>query len=252
MTVCVGFVWDNFLPKCGAVFWAHAENSFDNSGMFPHCWSGLAQSQGLFGSSPLQHCTMSWERTADPSDQGDSAVWFCAQHIKLWEEGGGREYQEWHFCLPKTSLCVETWFSWRWLSIFLHMEVVNKYLVSLCSHVWLLLFLLNCPYLKPWVFSHFYPSNSVPHPTGSEWMSICVELSFHLGLNLDTVKYKLWKIHSQPWRQNSGYMPWKKIVFESTNTCTFHIWGNRPIKGLLLMPKNRKCLVLFMHLQSDL
>lgn len=200
MTVCVGFIWDNFLPKCGAGFWACAENSVDNSGMFSHCWSGLAQSQGLFGSSAPEHFTTSW----------------------------------------------------RWLCIFQPMDVVNKYLVTLCWHVWLLLYLLNCPYLKPWVFSHFYPSNSVPHPTGSEWMSICVEPSFHLGLSHDAVKYKLWKIHSQPWRQNSGYMPWKKIVFESTNTCTIHIWGNRPIKGLLFMSKNRKSLVLLKHLQSDL
>lgn len=69
----------NFLHKCGAVFWACAENGVDNSGMFSYCWSGLAQGHGLFCFWPTP--ALHKELGGDTSDQGDITdrmVWCSA------------------------------------------------------------------------------------------------------------------------------------------------------------------------------
>lgn len=66
-------------------------------------------------------------------------------------------------------------------------EAVNKFLVLLCLPAQLLLYLLNCPYSNPWVFSlllWFSP----PFYCG-EWVSSSVGLRCQLGLNHDSWSY---------------------------------------------------------------
>ena len=64
-------------------------------------------------------------------------------------------------------------------------EVVNEFLVLFCLHAWLLLYLLNCLYLNPRVFSLLPFWFSPPSHRGGEWASSCVVLSCWLGLNHD-------------------------------------------------------------------
>jgi len=61
-------------------------------------------------------------------------------------------------------------------------EAVNEFLIFLCLCEWLLFYLLICLFLSHG-FSHFYPSDSLPHPTRKEWVSGCLMLSCWLGLN---------------------------------------------------------------------
>ena len=74
-------------------------------------------------------------------------------------------------------------------------EVMNKFIVLLCLHAWLLLCLLHCLYLSPRVFSllHFWFSPSFHQ---GEWASSCVVFSCRLGLNNDIcLTHGFWKWH---------------------------------------------------------
>lgn len=106
---------------------------------------------------------------------------------------------------------------------------------------------------KSWVFSHFYSSNSVPHSTGGEWVSICVKLSCHLGLNHDTVKYRLWKIHSFGDKTVVKCLE-KRLCLNQLTLVHFTFEATDLKKVCCLSPRIRKCLSLvpFMHLQLDL
>ena len=64
-------------------------------------------------------------------------------------------------------------------------EVVNEFLALLCLHMWLLLYLLNCLYLNPCVFSLLLFWFSPPSHWGGERASSCVVLRCRLGLNHD-------------------------------------------------------------------
>lgn len=68
--------------------------------------------------------------------------------------------------------------AWQW-------EVVNKFLLLLFLYVWLLLSLINCPYLNPGVFLLSIFWFSFPSHCGESWASGNVVLSCHLGLNHD-------------------------------------------------------------------
>lgn len=58
----------------------------------------------------------------------------------------------------------------------------DEFIVYLCLHGQLFLYLLNCPHLNPQVLS-FYSSISLPSPTAGHWGRSCVRLSCQLGLN---------------------------------------------------------------------
>lgn len=71
--------------------------------------------------------------------------------------------------------------SWKWLGTCLPMGR-SEFLMQLCLQAQFFPFLLNHLYLNT-EFSHFYPSDSFPCPTGGEWASGCVGLSCLLDLN---------------------------------------------------------------------
>ena len=115
-------------------------------------------------------------------------IWCHAQHIKLGEEeGSGGGHSEWcrlsitlPLCMMEPCFPGDGWTSaWQW-------KVVNEFLVLLCLRPWLLLYLLNCLYLNPRVFSLllFWPSPP-PHRGRSEWAAVWCLVSeyFRQGLN---------------------------------------------------------------------
>lgn len=99
--------------------------------------------------------------------------------------------------------------------------VVNELNIFICLHARLLLCLLKCVHLNPWVYSSLLFQFS-PHPTAGEWTSSCVRLSFHLGLNQEKTKIScgescLWILLIFLWSLlKSCRDEWGKVVASST------------------------------------
>ena len=66
--------------------------------------------------------------------------------------------------------------AWWW-------EVMNSFLCFACECSFC--FTYYTVFISSHEFSHLYSSDSLPHPTRQEWVSGCLVLSCHLGLNHD-------------------------------------------------------------------
>ena len=119
--------------------------------------------------------TGSWEGTqlgqltqTDQRDMPDHRMSGSAYKLGKKKEWG--DVQSDGVCLPKSPLRVmEPCFPGDGCTPACRWEVGNEFLVLLCLHVWLLLYLLNCLYLNPRVFSLLLFRFSPPsHWGGSE------------------------------------------------------------------------------------
>jgi len=89
------------------------------------------------------------------------------------------------------------WSSPAFLEMAAHLPAKEKYWMNpLFCFAWVrsFCFTYSTVFISTYVFSHFYPSDSVPRPTGRERVNGCVGLSCWLGLNLNT-----WKSESPEW-----------------------------------------------------
>ena len=170
MGLCFGFVLETVLITQGCV---------------SSCWAGLTQRQGLCCCS---HLPTSEEaggaRGAGRGHSRDSCpqltpgmfqtIWRRAQHRELGEEGGRGGCWEWRrLSAQVTVTCDGALLSWRWLDTCLPWEVLNEFLGLLCLCAWLLLYLLNCLYLNPWVFSLLCFQFSPPSHWGEVSEQLC-------------------------------------------------------------------------------
>ena len=147
MRLCFGFV---------------LKTALITQGCFPYRWAVLTQSQGLFCCS--SHPTSEWAGGAQEAGRGHSqdnwpkltegilyTIWCHVQHIKLGDEEGSKGLLEWWPLSSQVTVTCDVpgagWTPACWC------EVANEFLVLLCVHEWLLLYLLNCLYLNPLVFS---------------------------------------------------------------------------------------------------
>ena len=126
--------------------------------------------------------------TADPNwPKGYSIPYDVAQHIKLGEEEGRGGCSEWwHFVFPGNRY---VWRSPAFLEMAEHLPADGKrWMTSLFCFACMCSFCFpyETVFISTHEFSHFYPSDSLPHPTGGEWVSGCVVLSCQLRLNLLT------------------------------------------------------------------
>lgn len=197
---CAGFGWVrvNFFTVVfmGLCLGFVLETMWKIQGYFGLCWAALAQHQGLFCLLPhlsSEEVVGTWGAgrgtqpgqliPADPRDISYH-IWHHAHHLELGEdEGSGRDLEWWLFVFPSNH-CV------RWSPAYLGYGrtpgfpwgVVNKFLVLLCFPAQLLLYLLNCPCLNPWVFS-LLVWFSPPFCCGVK-VSSYVGLWCQLGLNM--------------------------------------------------------------------
>lgn len=115
------------IPVMGLWFdsWKHiihvyAENSVDNTGMF---FLVLRSSH----KESLLHCKDAGRDTAERSDPGwpqRCSIWYHAQHIELWEEGGkGRTFRVMAFAFPNPH---STWLSPVFLEMAKHPPANGK------------------------------------------------------------------------------------------------------------------------------
>ena len=153
---------------------------------------------------PIQRVGWGWARGLEgsqlgqltPTDQRDiQTIWCHAQQQKLREEGGRGFIRSDGFCLPKLLLrAMEPCFPGDGWTLPCWWEVVNQFLVWLCLCTWLLLYLLNCLYLKPQVFS-LLPFKFCPpsHLGGSEWAAMQC-LGAYWGQTMATLCPKMTKI----------------------------------------------------------
>lgn len=101
------------------------------------------------------------------ADQKD--IPYCMMSCSAIKAKGGKKVQDvqnYGVCLPKWPLCVrEPCFPGNgWTSACL-LEAVHEFLIAICSDTQLLLYVLNCLYLNPHVFSllpfQFFPQTHV-------------------------------------------------------------------------------------------
>ena len=101
-------------------------------------------------------------------------IWCHAQHIKL---GGRRRKGETFgvvvFVFPSNLRVMEPCFPGDGWTPVCRWEAVNEFLVLLCLRAQLLLSLLNCLYLSPWVFL-LLPFWFSPHPTSERAALWCL------------------------------------------------------------------------------
>ena len=165
------------------MFWICAENSIDNTGMFQLSLSSLYTESRpfLLLTSPHQRvgwgCTRSWEGT-QLGQLTQLTKWILhniqhhAQHTKQGEEEGrGGTFRV--MALVFRCYMMEPCFPGEGWTPACWWEVVNEFLILLCLHVQLLLYLLNCLFLKSWVFSllPFWFSRPT-HQGRSEWLCV--------------------------------------------------------------------------------
>ena len=167
------------------MFWIWAENSVDNTEMFSLLLSSAYTEARpfLLLTPPHQRLgwgyTRSWEATQlgqrTPTDQRD--IPYHMTSCSAYRAGGRRRKggDIWSdgICLPKSPLRVtEPCFPGDGWAPACRWEVVNEFLVLLCLRAQLFLYLLNCLYLSPRVFSLLLFRFSPPSQQGgmSEWV----------------------------------------------------------------------------------
>ena len=152
----------------------------------------FTQSQGLFCSAPharVQAGRGDMAGTADPGwPKWHSTPYDITLSIESWgkEEEGRGTCLEWCCLSSRVTITRDgALLSWRWLNRACWREAVNEFLVWLCLHEWLLLYLLNYLYLNPRVFS-LLPFQFSPHPSRGKRASGCLVLSCQLGWSHDS------------------------------------------------------------------
>lgn len=104
-------------------------------------------------------CTKSWERTQlTPIEQRDIShhmtLCLAVKNQKKKVEVGPGHLWSWCLSSQPTIICAEALLSWKWLNICLRWDVMNSFIILLCLH--------------KSRFSHFSPSDSLPHPLAEE------------------------------------------------------------------------------------
>lgn len=126
-------------------------------------------------------------RTADPNGQSfiPHDIMFSIQSWEKEEKVRGT-VEKMAFCLTMSLLqMMESCFHGDGWMLACLWDSVNELLVLLYLCLWLLHYLLKCLYLRIKIFSFFFSSNSLSHPTRWDWESSCVGLIWWLGLNND-------------------------------------------------------------------
>ena len=124
-------------------------------------------------------------RRGDPNQGIFHTISNHAQCINGGKEQEGVEILElWHLTSQVTITCHGALLSWRWLNSCLPMgssELIPCFALLACTPFAFLikLFLSH-------EFSHFYPSHSLPNPTGGSVTEWLIGLSGHMRLNHDT------------------------------------------------------------------
>lgn len=125
-------------------------------------WAFTASRPFLLPSLPPQRCTKCWERTqpslVTPMEQRDIPCWMAlhsqVKNQKKKVEVGPGHVWCFSWCLFSQLRCAEALLSWKWRNICLWWDVVNSFLIYLCLH--------------KARFSHFSPSDSLPHPLAEQ------------------------------------------------------------------------------------
>lgn len=169
-------------------------------GYFHYCWTGLAQHQGHFCSSPARRLGMPriWEgiqpgqvTPADPRDLPDWK-WFSVYNAEGWRRNGG----VWGGGVGFPSQC-DTWGNTAFLDMAEHTLPMGsgagtcKVLIACKAFV----FLIKLPSTKPSSFLTFAFLIPSPILVWGEWVNVWVRLSCQLGLDLDKVSacgYRSW------------------------------------------------------------